>query len=139
MPRRTPDGKLVRPPRPPAPEPDYTTVPAMVATGLFYAGEAANTAGFCMSDYLDDEAIIRDMHNIIGALGTLQSVLQLIEHRSVTRAEAIAAGATACTTTWLRHRNLICHRNFTGDRSHTCHRLTHEGRHRCLCGEEREN
>lgn len=135
MARRTPDGKLVRPARRPVPTPDYTSVPAMVANGLFFTGEAANTAGFCMSDYLDDQAIIRDMHDIIGVLGAVQSVLQLIEHRSVTRDEAIAAGAATCTATRVR---IPCHMNYDGDRGHACWRLTHgeDSPHRCRCGEE---
>jgi hypothetical protein len=111
-------------------------VAGLVRNGLFFTGEAANIAGFCMSDHLGDDHVIRDMHDIIGALGTVQSVLQLLEHRAVTRDEAIAAGAVACTETYLRHPNLVCHRTFVGDRHHTCHRLAHDGLHRCACGEE---
>lgn len=136
MARRDAAGRLVRPPRQAAPAADSRSVTGMVRSGLFFTGEAANTAGFCMSDNLDDDHVIRDMHDIIGALGTVQSILQLIENRTVTRDEAIAAGAAACTATYLRHPNLVCSRTYAGDRHHTCHRLTHDGNHRCLCGEE---
>ncbi len=134
MPRRTPDGKLIRPAREPVPETDYASVPSMVASALYFAGEVANTAGFCMSDYLDDQAIVRDMHDVMGNLGALQSLLQIIERPSVTRDEALAAGAQACTATRARH----CRSNYDGDRQHICWRLAHDGSpHRCRwCGEQ---
>jgi hypothetical protein len=136
LPRRDADGRLVRPPRQAAPAADRTSVAGLVRNGLFFTGEAANLAGFCMSDHLGDDHVIRDMHNIIGALSSVQSLFQLIEYRTVTRDEAIAAGAVACTATYLRHPNLVCRRACVGDRRHTCHRLVHDGRHRCLCDEE---
>lgn len=138
MPRRDAEGRLVRPARAVAPERDLSSVAGLVRGGLFYTGEAANTAGFCMSDHLGDDHLVRDMHDMIGALDVVQSILQLIEHRVVTRDEAIAAGAAVCTETYLRHPNLVCNWNYAGDRHHTCRRLAHSEAHRCACGEEWE-
>lgn len=36
-------------------------------------------ASECMQDHLGDEGVIRDMHDIIGAVGHLQSNLHLVE------------------------------------------------------------
>ncbi len=136
MARRDANGRLTRPPRPTTPEADLTSAAGMVDQALFHTHEAANTAGFCMSDNLTNDGAVRDMHDIIGALGAAQAMLTLIRHRAVTRDEAIAAGASVCTATYLRHPNLPCSHNYDGDRRHSCRRLTHDGRHRCVCGDE---
>ncbi len=90
MARRDAYGKLVRPPRPDAPAFDLSAVAGIVAMGLFWSVQAANVTGFCMSDHLDDEGVIRDCHDIIGHLGAIQSAFQLLEARAVLRAEVAA-------------------------------------------------
>ncbi len=138
MPRRDADGRLIRPARSVAPAPDNTSVQGIVRGGLFFTGEAANLAGFCMSDHLDDDWVVRDMHDIIGALGAAQSTLQLLENRAVLKSEAVAAGAAVCTAADTRAYARPCLPNWRNGKRHVCDRLAHEGRHRCLCGEEWE-
>ncbi len=93
MSRRDANGKLVRPPRPDVPAFDLTTVAGIVEMGRFWSGQAANIAGFCMSDHLDDEGVVRDCHDIIGNLGAIQSAFQLLEARAVLKAEVAAERA----------------------------------------------
>ncbi len=87
MARRDANGRLVRPARPEVPKYDLSTVAGMTAMGQFWASQAANIAGFCMSDHLDDEGVIRDCHDIIGSLAAVQSAFQLLENRAVIRTE----------------------------------------------------
>lgn len=63
---------------------DLTTTEGMLRYARFYLNVAANIAGMCMTDHLGDEALVRDMHDVIGALGALNDTLHLIENRTKT-------------------------------------------------------
>lgn len=87
MPKRDADGRLVRPPRPKQDfVSDFTTVEGLVRYADFYLQRAANTAAFCMNDHLDDEPLIRDMHDIIGDLASARNAVQLMLTRAETKA-----------------------------------------------------
>lgn len=88
MPKRDADGRLVRPPRRERDfDSDLTTVEGLVQYADFYLQRAANTAAFCMNDHLQDEPLIRDMHDIIGALGSARNAVQLMLTRAETKAK----------------------------------------------------
>lgn len=57
---------------------DLTTFEGITAYAQFYVDRAANLAGMCMTDHLDDEGVVGDMHDVIGALGAVQTAFQLL-------------------------------------------------------------
>jgi hypothetical protein len=96
MPKRDADGRAVRPTRPRQDfESDLTTVEGLVQYADFYLQRAANTAAFCMNDHLQDRHVIRDMHDIIGDLGSVRNTLQLMLTRAETKVDAGVASAVA--------------------------------------------
>lgn len=91
MPRRDAQGRMIRPASPTPPEWDSATVESMVAWASFYLNRAAELAGYCMTDHLRDEGVIRDCHDIIGAVSAVRDVLQLLETRPDARVVDIPA------------------------------------------------
>ncbi len=87
MVKRHPDGRIVRPPRERTPEFDLTTPDGVRAMGLFYLNRIAEITGFCMTDHLNDQTVIRDMHEINGDIGALVSTIHIL-HRRLTEALA---------------------------------------------------
>lgn len=65
-------------PRQPDFEIDLTTADGILAYTAFYVGLVGNLAGMCMTDHLGDEGIVRDMHDVIGAVGAVNSGLALL-------------------------------------------------------------
>jgi hypothetical protein len=86
MMRRDMDGNRIRAPRPTV---TYGgTDPAeLIRYGREVLADIAHLASECMQDHLDDERVIKDMHDIIGCIGHLQSVFKLQEHRLVPKKE----------------------------------------------------
>lgn len=86
MPKRDADGRLVRPARPRQDfDSDLTTVEGLVQYADFYLQRAANTAGFCMNDHLQDQHVTKDMHDIIGDLVAVRNAVQLMLTRAETK------------------------------------------------------
>lgn len=58
---------------------DFSTVEGAVDVAQFYLHRVGNLAGMCMTDHLEDQdGVVKDMHDIIGALGAVQSALSLV-------------------------------------------------------------
>lgn len=81
-------GRTHRRPAPPAlPEVhDFETVAGLVVELRVHAARIAHFASMAMTETVHtsrDEGLIRDMHDIIGSVGNLQSVASLLEHRFV--------------------------------------------------------
>jgi hypothetical protein len=86
VPKRDADGRAVRPPRPRQDfESNLDTVEGLVQYADFYLQRAANTAASCMIDHLQDEHVIKDMHDIIGDLGAVRNAVQLMLTRAETK------------------------------------------------------
>lgn len=60
-------------------DPDYVT--KLLARMTSEVHQVAHYASECMQDHLDDDSVIRDMHDIIGTVGNLQSGLSLLGRR----------------------------------------------------------
>ena len=63
-------------------EPDLTTVEGITQWARFYLNVAGNISGMCMKDHLDDDGVVRDIHDILGALGAVKDALDLIDQRN---------------------------------------------------------
>lgn len=85
MARRDAEGNLIRPPRRTPPEYDGQTLEGLLENARFWLDRAAELSGYCMSDNLDNRGVVRDCHDIIGALSAVQSAMNLIELRAKTR------------------------------------------------------
>lgn len=76
---------------------DLGTLEGITSHARFYVHLAANIAGGCMTDHLDDQSAVRDMHDIIGALGAAANALELLAIRQQKLMESGQAGnAAAC-------------------------------------------
>jgi hypothetical protein len=86
MMRRDKDGNRMRAPRPTA---TYggTELVELIRYGREVLADIAHLASECMQDHLDDEGVIKDMHDIIGCVGNQQTVFELLENRLVPKKE----------------------------------------------------
>jgi hypothetical protein len=60
---------------------DFDSVAGLVAELRAHAARIAHFASMAMTEGRGSESLIRDMHDVIGDVGCLQSVANLLEHR----------------------------------------------------------
>lgn len=101
MPRRDAEGKLVRPPRADIPPMDSGNLDSIMNHTRFWLDRVAELAGYCMTDNLDNPGVIRDCHDIIGALSAASNGLSLAE-RKANEQRPLVDGDTACCEVCLR-------------------------------------